>query len=319
MAGFEWITEDSNTKENQTRIRRHVMREYAQKKRGRPSTPLQVSGHLPLSPPASESPEEDVRPAKKPRTRLRQQRTTQETQVDTPTVVAATGSTKSTQRSQLDVDTLYSQLQTPPAITSVTRYMRDPFASTPVKVQPANYTIFQDFINMPRYTKTVREHYDIIHQGKFRFAVEDPLMFLTVSLEVIWQRCARQNVVTTPGLKYIQLQAEKSLDTRLRSACADIGSTLTIPAADQLQRRNAAEASALQPLMHLIFLHKRYGDRHLSDKYQAVFDVLLDRMRERLPDSVRLEECTLFGSIVSCEPLHMPQGHRSRRSRRCSK
>lgn len=27
-------------------------------------------------------------------------------------------------------------------------------------------------------------------------------------------------------------------------------------------------------------------------------------MRQRLPGSVRLEECALFGSIVSCEPLH---------------
>ena len=308
MAGFEWITEDSNTKENQTRIRRHVMRNYTQTKRGRSSTAVHASEHLPPSPPASDSPEEeDRRSAKRPRTRRRPAKPRPETHVDPPSPVEQINSTEWTQHSQLVCNTTNGRLSTLPAITSITRHMRDPFASTPIKVQPANYTIFQDFINMPRYTKPVREHYDFIHEGKFRFAIEDPLMFLTVSLEVIWQRCARKNIISTPGLKYLQNQAEKFLESRLSSAFADVSSTPAGPALDRFRARNAAEASALQPLMHLVFLHKRYGDRRLSDKYQAVFDVLLHRMRERLPHGIRLEECTLFGSIVTCEPLRMPE------------
>lgn len=185
--------------------------------------------------------------------------------------------------------------------------MADPFASTPIKVHAANYTIFQDFVNMPRYNRIVREHYDFIHENKFRVAVEDRLMFLAVSLEVLWQRCARQNIASTPGLKYVQLQAEKGLSSRLGSALADVSSPLASPRHDQLERRNVAELSVLHPLMHLCFLHKKYGDPHLSNRLQGIFDRLLSQMEQRLPDSVRLEECALFGSIVSCEPLHMPK------------
>jgi hypothetical protein len=281
------------------------MRDYTQKKRGRSSTPVQSSGHLPLSPPASNSTEENRRPAKEPRTRRRQKRRTPEQQTDALSPAEFADSTEITADSQLDADITYGQLSTPPLVTSIMSYVRDPFASTPIKMQQSNYAIFQDFVDMPRFTKTVREHYDFIHEAKFRLAMEDPLMFLMVSLEVIWQRCARQNIVSTPGLKYIQLQSEKLLDSRLSSAFADVSSTPADPPSDELRRRDIAEASAFHPLMDLIFLHKKYGDRELSDKYQAVFDVLFNRMRPRLPDSVRLEERALFGSIVSCEPLLM--------------
>jgi hypothetical protein len=303
MVNFEWIVEDSNTRENQTRIRRHVMRNYAQKRR-KPPMAVSASEHIPLNRPGSHSTVEDRQPAKRARTRRRLKPRRAEPQIDTPCLAEDADSTESSVGCQVASDTTRGRLPTSPAVTSVTKYMEDPFASTPVKVQAANYTIFQDFINMPRYNKTVREHYDFIHENKFRFALEDPLMFLTVSLEVMWQRCARKSVASTPGLKYVQLRSERFLDSRLGSALADI--TATGPQ-DQLQRRSFTEITVLQPLMHLIFLHSRYGDRHLSDNYQGVFDRLLTQMRQRLPDNVRLEECTLFGSIVSCEPLHMPK------------
>jgi hypothetical protein len=303
MMDFEWITDGSSTKENQTRIRKHVMRNYAERKKGRPSTAVRTSTHLPISPPASQSTEENRTPAGKPRLRCLKNRKTPEPQFDTASPADSVGLVGRAADSHPGSDTTPDRLLTPPAITSVTRYMQDPFASTPVKVLPANYAIFQDYINMPRFNKTVREHYDFIHEGKFRGALEDPLMFLTVALEVTWQRCARQNIDSTPGLKYIQLQSERSLDSRLSSAFAEIAESHP----DQLQHREIAEAGAIHPLMQLIFLHKRYGDRLVSDKYQVAFDVLLDRMRERLPKSVRFEECTLFGSVVSCEPQIMPK------------
>jgi hypothetical protein len=304
MVNFEWIVEGSNSRENQTRIRRHVMRNYAQKKKEPSSMAVPTSEHIPVSRPASHPTGQDRQPAKRARMRRRLKPRRPESQIDTLSPAKDANSTESTVDSQLASDTTRGQLPTSPAVTSVIKYMKDPFASTPVKVQAANYTIFQDFVNMPRYNKTVREHYDFIHENKFRFAVEDPLMFLTVSLEVMWQRCARKSVASTPGLKYVQLQSERFLGSRLGFALAGI--TATRPQ-DQLERRSVAEITVLQPLMHLIFLHKRYGDRHLSDNYQGVFDTLLTQMRQRLPDNLRLEECTLFGSIVSCEPLHMPK------------
>lgn len=306
MVNFEWIVEDSNTKENQTRIRRHVMRNYAEK-RGRSSIAVDASGCVSAGPLESAATEDTKRTSKRPRTRRRQRERIPKPQVDLAPTAERPDSTESTADSKFDSHSTPGQPSVPSAATSVTKYMIDPFASTPIKAHAANYTIFQDFANMPRYNKTVREHYDFIHENKFRFAVEDPLMFLTVSLEVLWQRCARQNVASTPGLKYVQLQAEKFLSSRLSSALADINSAVASPSHDQLERRNVAEVSVLQPLMHLCFLHKKYGDPHLSDKFQGIFDRLLSQMQQRLPDSVRLEECTLFGSIVSCEPLHMPK------------
>jgi hypothetical protein len=303
MMNFEWITDGSSTKENQTRIRKHVMRNYAEKKKGRPSTSVKISTRLPISPPRPQSTEENRTPARKPRLRRLKDRKAPEPQFDTTSPADSVELAGRAADSHLRSDTTSDQLLTSPAITSVTRYMRDPFASTPVKVLPANYAIFQDYINMPRFNKTVREHYDFIHGGKFRSALEDPLMFLTIALEVSWQRCARQNIDSTPRLKYIQLRSERSLESRLSSAFAEIAESHP----DQLQRRVIAETSAIHPLMQLIFLHKRYGDRLMSDKYQVTFDVLLAQMRERLPESVRLEECTLFGSVVSCEPQIMPR------------
>jgi hypothetical protein len=303
MTNFEWITDGSSTKENQTRIRKHVMHNYAQKKRGRPSASVRTSVHLLTSPLASESTGENRTPARKPRLRRRKNRKTLEPQINTESPADSIELAESAADSQLGSDTTSNRLLTPPVITSVTKYIQDPFASTPVKVLPANYAIFQDYINMPRFNKTVREHYDFIHEGKVRGAMEDPLMFLTVALDVIWQRCAGQNIVSTPGLEYVQLQSERLLDSRLSSAFAEIAE----PHPDQLRCRDITEASAIHPLMQLIFLHRRYGDQLVSDRYQALFDTLLARMRERLPDSVRLEECTLFGSIVSCEPQIMPK------------
>jgi hypothetical protein len=303
MMNFEWITDGSSTKENQTRIRKHVMRNYAQKKKGQPSTSVRISARLPIGLPAPESTKENRTPAKKPQLRRLKNQKTPEPQIDTESQADSIELAESATDSQLGSSTTSDRLLTPPAITSVTKYMQDPFTSTPVKVLPANYTIFQEYINMPRFNKTVRENYDFIHGGKFRGALEDPLMFLTITLEVIWQRCAQQNIVSTPGLKYIELQAGRLLDSRLSSAFAEIAE----PHPDQLRCRNITEASAVHPLMQLIFLHKRHGDRLVSDKYQEVFDMLLARMRERLPNSIRLEECTLFGSIVSCEPQIMPK------------
>jgi hypothetical protein len=256
MMNFEWITDGSSTKENQTRIRKHVMRNYAEKKKGRPSMSVRTSIDLPISPPAPQSTEENMAPAKNPRLRRLKNQKTSEPQLDTTSPASSAKLAGRAADSHLASDTTSDQLLPPPAITSVTRYMRDPFASTPVKVLPANYAIFQDYINMPRFNRTVREHYDFIHQGKCRGALEDPLMFLTVALEITWPRCARQNVDSTPGLKHIQLQLERSLDSRLSSAFANIAESHP----SLLQRRGIAEISVIHPLMQLIFLHKRYGD-----------------------------------------------------------
>jgi hypothetical protein len=303
MMNFEWITDGSSTKENQTRIRKHVMRNYAQKKKEQPSPSVRTSAHLPISPPATQSTEENGISAGTPRLRHLKKRKAPEPQFDTTSPVDSVERAGRAADSQLGSDTASDRRLTPPAINSLTKYMLDPFASTPVKVLPANYAIFQDYINMPRFNKTVREHYDFIHEGKFRSAMEDPLMFLTIALEVLWPRCAQQNIDSTPELKYIQLQSERSLDSRLSDAFAEIAE----PHPDQLRHRDIAETSVIHPVMQLIFLHKRYGDRLVSDKYQVIFDMLLTRMRGRLPESVRFEECALFGSVVSCEPQTMPK------------
>ena len=161
---------------------------------------------------------------------------------------------------------------------------------------------------MPGFNPKIREYYyEPVHQTKVRLAMEDTFMFLVMSLEVVWQRCARQNMIVTPQLKSIQMDSEMVLEARMQSASLDFNNAPSSAPDQEPAPSEENLISLLQPLMNLTFCYKKYGDKENFEKHRNVHEYLLKKIQTRLPNDLRIEHSTLWGSIINNEAAKFSQ------------